>query len=241
MHAAIDHFLQTGDLLDRADIEPMWRAEMIERGEDLSDYASPGLINELSADIHFGLMVWHNTFWLPYGSEQETLSAEVRILRGLGVLPNGREVWVSGQADRVVPGEIQDWKTAGSGWKPAKAYENVVQIATYAWLVEHLTDATRGAFVVYDWSKRTWSWAETTLMLSEGVKHSALLSLWDMAVSIEAGVAVATPHSRGSFGAGRGWHCSPKFCGAWNPCPFKGLIPDGKGDQVRPPISWDDE
>jgi hypothetical protein len=161
-------------------------------------------------------------------------------MRGLGVLPNGREVWVSGQADRVVEGEIQDWKTASRGWKAGKAYENEVQINTYAWLVEHLTDATRGAFVVYDRSKKTWTWSETTLAITPETKRLSLLKLWDMAVTLDAGVAVATPHSRGSFGAGIGWHCSTKFCPAWNPCPFgKGI--GGRDNEVKGPINWDSE
>lgn len=241
MHALIEHFLLTGEIPDADGVLTIWERVMADRGEDLRSYAALPYLMELAVELKFGLMAWFNTFWLPVGSQLELLAVEERVMRGLGILPSGREVWVSGAPDLVTPGQIIDFKTAVNGWKEGKSQSNMVQINTYAWLAEHHTDVTVGIHQVYNRSKRTWSWDDTTLPISTDSKHLALLAMWDMARSLDQGIAVATPHSRGGFGDGRGWHCTPKFCGAWNACPFKGMIPDGRADEVRPPIRWDTE
>lgn len=240
-HAVISEFIINGSIPESPeDTLAIGAKALAEREEDIFSYASEEYLLKLAVEVKFAFMAWFNVYWKEVGSKLEVLAVEERVLRGLGVLPSGREVWMSGAPDLVVVGEIDDWKTASRGWKKGKAQANVVQIASYAWLSEHRTQAWLGRHVVYDRSKRTWTWEDTTIQLNPGVIRTSLRSMWDMARSLDAEVGVATPHSRGnSHTEGRSWHCTPAYCGAWNACDFRHLMPDGRGNEVRPPIRWD--
>lgn len=208
--------------------------------ENIVDYADRAVLLRLAGEMLTGFELWVKDYWEPHGSRMETLILEERVTRPLGTLPNGRRVWVSGQADFV--GKIGegsalgvDWKTAGRGWKRGKAESNV-QHTVYAWLAEKLIEerVVSSTYVVYNRQKSEWTWKDKIILLTPAMRDATLRSMWDMAVSIDAGTGVASPMTRGGFGDGRGWHCKPQYCGAWNGCEFKHMIDDDTAQLERP-------
>lgn len=245
VHKVINNHIVASDIAGLTDtvdgVLLVWAQEMADREdkEDIFSYASHSFLRGKAQEMLDAYHLWVERFWLPIGQHLEIVAVEATNLRPLGILPSGREAWVRGTADFITEGKVWDWKSSGRGWKKGKAEASATQLLAYAWLAEAQTNVTEGTFVVYDRSKRSWSWDETTFRVTEPLIRQALLSLWDLARAIDSGVAVATPMTTGGFGDGRGWHCSPKFCGAWSICSFRHMIPDGKGDLVRGPQKWD--
>jgi hypothetical protein len=48
----------------------------------------------------------------------------------------------------------------------------------------------------------------------------------------------ATPAGESYGKYKRGWHCSAKYCGGWEICPFKGLIPDDADLEEKITHGW---
>jgi hypothetical protein len=220
-----------------AEAMQVWIEEMADKGENILNYASSSYLLQQSQEMLAAHKLWIARFWEPVGQHLEVLTVEETRQRPLGVLPSGREVWIRGTADFVTVAKVWDWKTAGRGWKRGKAESNI-QHTIYAWLVEALTAVSEAAYVVYNRQTAEWSWDDTTLPVTADSIAVALRAMYEMALQIDTGTATASPHVRGGFGDGRSWACSPKFCGAWNICPAKHLIQDGKAGLVRPPQQW---
>lgn len=250
MHGLISRFMLNGEVPGTAsDVLAAWTKEMANRStevsEDITSYASSEVLLALAEEMRVGFVNWITQFWQTTGRHYETVAVEERVMRGLGVLPSGRDVWISGAPDWVFKvtdeGQVIDWKTAGRGWKKGKADSNAVQLLCYSWLSEHHVDVSRGTFVVYDRSKGEWTWSDKSFQITPERTELALRSMWTMGEAIDSGHAVANPFATGGFGDGRGWHCSPKYCGAWNICEFKALPGDGKEIESRPAtMTWGD-
>jgi hypothetical protein len=247
MHAIIAHFMETGEVPGTVqDVLDRWVDELLMRepSEDIGTYASLEALSVWAGEMKTGFDLWLEQFWLPQGQHEETIAAEETVMRPLGVLPNGRDVWIRGTPDRVLmvndQVQIQDWKTAGRGWKKGKADSNAVQLLSYAWLSEHHGPVTRGTFVVYDRAKQEWTWSDKSFAIDADRIELGLRAMWSMAEQLDSGTAVANPFAMGGFGDGRGWHCKPKFCSAWNICDFKALPADGVHVEIRPrEMSWE--
>jgi hypothetical protein len=234
-----------GDVADDMASSPaavlgIWAQEMRDRsdGEDIFTYATRSYLLGQATEMLSAHKLWVERFWLPVGQHLEVVAVEDTRIRPLGVLPSGRDVWIRGTADFVTSTAVYDWKSAGRGWKRGKAESNI-QHLIYAWLVEDLAEIDEAAYVVYNRQTAEWAWDDTTLPVTNEAIRTALHAMWDMAKQIDTGTTHASPLVRGGFGDGRGWHCSPKFCGAWSICPAKYLIADGKAGLPREKQKWE--
>lgn len=220
-----------------------WTAEMARRGEGFHDFTTPTRRIEVAQEILTAHQKWVEQFWLPVGQHLDIISTERKMQMPLGVLPNGREVWLRGTADLVTAEpKVWDWKTSSTGWQTAKLNE-ITQHLSYAALVEHELEIQprEAAYVVYDFKSGTWSWSEFTVSFGRPQIDRVLREFFKMGAVLDADAAMASPAKRGaSWGQdGRGWWCSAKWCGAWDICDGKYLLDDGKATGVRDnSITW---
>jgi len=244
-HALIERFLTTGDRpAFSGEAMEIWIQAMLhhpKHPEDITKYADNVTLLTVAAEMLGAFELWLTSYWQEEGQHQPPLLTETTLRRPLGRLPNGREVWVEGTADRVTAlGETAamgiDWKTGGKGWKRGKAESNV-QHTVYGWLVEPMIQPHRvvqATYVVYDRQHQVWTWNDKRIMLTKDMTYAALRSMWDMARGLDAEIGTASPTTRGGFGDGRGWHCKAPWCPAWNGCPFKFVIQDKYSEEERP-------
>lgn len=155
---------------------------------------------------------------------------EDTISRQLGTLPNGRRVFYGGTGDLVEPSmnQITDWKTSGRGWHQSKA-DFTGQVPGYLWLYGQ----EKFRFVVWNRQKLTWDSFDTSR--TEQQIEAYLRHAFEVAAAIDAGIYPVT-NVQSNFGKyNRTWQCSPKWCGAWNICPYKYLNDDKWEQQVADP------
>lgn len=251
MHALIEGTLNDGVAAYNVDTAlERWKEAMLTNhygAEDITTYAPEAVLIQKAHELVRGHALWVERFWEPVGQHLDAHLIEVRIGAPLGRLPSGRQVWISGQADLVASHPTQqgaalgiDWKTAGRGWKRGKAESNTQHII-YSWLAELLLDVpvVEAMYVVYDRQKEEWTWDDKRIMLTPQMRQAVLKMAWDAAVCMDAGVGVASPMTRGGFGDGRGWHCKPQYCPAWNACGFRHMIEDDVAQQEKPEeMTW---
>lgn len=227
MHAVLEEHVRDGGPLHLHQpdyVETIIEKEAIDDGFDLSEVTNPVYVAAMAAEAVHAYQAWLTQWWAKKEAFFEPLVIEERLVRPLGTLPNGRAVWVHGTPDIGQQSGMTDWKTAGRGWKPGKG-EVRIQSPTYLWLMEDIRGVREGLadYVVYDRSKQRWS--SHLVSVSDTQVDAALKTLWTYARAIDAQVFPPTP-SAPAGRSGRGWWCSAKYCGAWDPCEFKGLIAD---------------
>lgn len=206
-------------------------------GFSLDDYATPEAIEYMFDGVQMAFDDWQEQVE-PRLPDEEPTYIEQKFQRPLAEVGDGRVIWVQGTPDLAYSDRIYDWKTAGRGWKlnnndQSKGSFNA-QAPTYLWL------DGRGlrtfTFWVYDRSKGVWGeyitqWDSEQLLLN-------LKNLEGIGRAIAAGVVYYTPTSDNFGKVQRGWHCSPKYCGAWNICPGKNSIADGADLEVLIGNPW---
>lgn len=171
------------------------------------------------------------------------LAIEERRYRPLGRLGSGDTedpiVWVAGSPDMVTGGSIYDWKTANRPWAEGKGLVRI-QGPLYVWLVEDLLGGLKADLHYFIWDRgKTKAWDVQTVPVQEHNVEASKRVAWQYAQMIHRGVFPATPvrEEWGKFK--RGWHCSAKWCPAWNACDFKGMVQDDKDlDEVRTIQTW---
>lgn len=252
MHALIEGTLRDGvAVYTPEEALEVWKTAMLENhygAEDITEYAPENVLIQKAHELVRGHSSWVEKFWLPVGQHMDALIIEQRIERPLGRIRKeindtqvDREVWISGAADFVAThpsgtGALgMDWKTAGRGWKRGKADSNTQHII-YGWLAEVLLDipVVEGMYVVYNRQKEEWTWDDKRIILTPQMRQAALKMAWDAAVGMDAQIGVASPMTRGGFGDGRGWHCKPQYCPAWNACGFRHMIEDDWAQKEKP-------
>lgn len=167
---------------------------------------------------------------LPNLPESE-VTAEMT-MRALAGRHGDYDVYVQGTADAIwlEDGTIVDWKSANAMWKPMKVEAQIQPIA-YPWLVKESFSVDIKEFTFWVYDKAAQLWAPFTRKLKDNPKQTGAfrLAAVNAAVALEEGTWTWTPAGQ-AFHASRGWHCSPKYCDAWDVCWGKHLIQDGKQD-----------
>ncbi len=222
VHARIEHHLNRGYSF-------AWETELddiIQRDTDgeytIADVPSKG-VGRMIGEADAAFTEWKNDV-VPT-IEQYGDDIEVEVTKYL-ILPDADDAIMAGTPDLVVPDEkvIIDWKTAKADWKDHKKFGEL-QPAAYTAL--NGWSQSTFTFWVFDFAKFKWN-AHTVYVTPKQV--SAWLNLAeDVAQSMKAGIYPAKPHGQGW--TARGWHCSPKYCSAWDVCQAKYLIPDDKADE----------
>lgn len=233
VHAAIEDMLDGCDVPDHRTMRAMWDESL------LNERDGSWLLAELCDDEvkirHWvdeavaAAYKWRDEV-LPTLDLDDDFEIEHTKRIQIGTLPNGRRVFFGGTADLWEPGKrkVTDWKTSGSGWHQTKA-DYAGQVAAYLFLF----GATSFRYAVWNRAKLTWDSFDTTRTQEQ--IESYLKHAYQVAVSIDAGV-YPVRNVQSNFGKyNRSWQCSPRWCGAWNICPFKYLNDDKWEQQVADP------
>lgn len=170
-----------------------------------------------------------------YPKLPEAIALEKEMYMYLGEGDKGN-YHLRGTPDAVFENQIMDWKTSGRPWKDGKAHYSI-QASLYMGLVKQDTGIPIRKFVfwIFNKSKREWQAIRTERRVKE--INAALVSAYDYARKIEAGVYTATPVREVFSKKERGWYCSAKYCGAWNICPVK-YLNDDVDENVLAIRSW---
>jgi len=188
--------------------------------DEIPPTADPDLVRGMADEMRLAYLIWVEQVW-PQIEDWRWQAVEQRLLRCLGVMSDGRAVWLSGTPD-AVSAEPRgfDWKTAGRKWREGRLHVET-QPTAYTWLLNQ--GDLPWSYVVYDRSKEQWDWHESdrTMMQAEAFAYNAYVR----GVQIGLGLYAASPVSRQV--SKRGWWCSVRFCNAWDVCPAKNI-----GDSV---------
>lgn len=237
IHTFAEERLRGNTAMVTFDMLEQWWVEAVEKdGFDLYDLVAPERLRESLQEAIEACAAWDKDVYprLGYGVDDYKsgeLQLELRMEFPLGVLPNGREVWMHGTPDvTFIPDNptvrtIDDWKTARRGWDISEA-DMTQQLDVYSWLAERTEDAQvlQGTYWVWNRDKRYWeplSTSRTDAQVEATMRH-----MWQVARQIDG---EAFPFKRTDVSWGkhkRGWWCSPKYCAAWDVCEGKHLNDD---------------
>jgi hypothetical protein len=215
------------------------RQLILEDGVDWIEYTTEQDRIEFAEEILHAVHVWHKLFWEPYSPSIVDPVSEGRLYTQIGEIGD-RRVILAGTPDLLCSylnePVLFDWKTSGRPWKPGKS-ELELQGSLYMFLAEQNTGIQyrKACFVVYDRSKGQLEelWTERSDKHVETAVKTALA--WANMIAKE--VFPPTPVVWEFMKPKRGWHCSPKYCQAWNVCEYK-FLPDDKSEYEKAVISW---
>lgn len=232
MHLMIEEFLRDYESESRILVAPYIR-DVIERvvaadGYDLNDLDPyNAFVPDMIDGLRFGFQQWLTHFWDDEGRWVHVIGIEEKLSTQIGEV-NGRPVILQGTPDLITPNRLYDWKTAGRAWSEGKGMVRV-QGPLYVYLSRLLEGTTLEApaemhYMVWDRGKG--EWGRHVQVVREHNIEAALKLAMTYARQIEAQIFPATPAGESYGKYRRGWWCSAKYCGAWNICEFKGLVPD---------------
>lgn len=217
--------------------DALWKAQADDEF-NLMEYASDHAVEYLLDGTTMAYERWLDHV-LPRLPDEQPVYVEQKMQRPLAELEDGRVIWVQGTPDVGYSDRILDWKTAGRGWKENSNGQSKgsfgAQAPTYLWL------DGRGlktfTFYVYDRSKD--EWGEYITQWDSSQLSANLLTIEGIGRAIAAGVVYYTPSSDTFGKVQRGWHCSPKYCGAWEICAGKDMLADGVDLEVPIEYGWE--
>jgi hypothetical protein len=200
-------------------------------GYDLDTVASPELQERMADEAIIAFRTWHGEVWEGHGLDRaEFVAIEKPMQRLLGVI-QGRPVWFHGTPDVILSDEAVDWKTAGRGWSTNKEGQSKgmvsIQAPMYLWLSELEVGTLLDRFVFWVFDRSAGSWQQHLTEWSAEAVQAALENAFEYAKMVDAGAYPYTPGTDDFGKPKRGWHCSPKYCGAWNICKGKASLTDG--------------
>jgi len=139
------------------------------------------------------------------------------------VVDHKPEIWLKGTVDCVqeFPQPIIDWKNPGR--KPSNDWEKKrwsVQAAAYTWAVATQSDNGLTEPLGFQFVHLVKGKVHTTLVDSGPAEWASLVALARSAGTLIAADLPVWPLRM------EGWHCSPKWCGAWGSCRGRFAGPD---------------
>jgi len=132
-----------------------------------------------------------------------------------------RRIWLSGTVDAVdADGTVWDWKTAGRAYEPWEADRFKIQPTVYTYAAKHAWGIDNHEFAYAVMVKKAQPVQAQVLRVQRNQGHWEWLNrqATSLAVAIEAELPVWQLNDQG-------WHCSPRWCGAWETC--KGELVEG--------------
>ena len=204
----------------------------------IDEVATPDQVLMFIAEIRESVMAWYSQVWTAWFHEINITAMEQKLIMPLGILPDGRAVWLRGTPDVTTGGGIYDWKTSKKAWLLNSDGLSKGSFGPQAPLYLALTGQRSGhfTFVVYDRATQKWE-THPTVWSEEQVKAS-VLNAWETGKQIGAQGFPYTPFESSYGKYKRGWHCSPQYCGAWDVCPGKDSISDGVDTTVKIDRRW---
>jgi hypothetical protein len=168
--------------------------------------------------IENNLTVW----WNQVRPELRPLAVEYSF--ELPLVPDqSPQIWLKGTIDLIQesPLPITDWKNPGR--KPNDAWEKkrwAVQAAAYTWAVASLTDEGLGEALLFEFVQMVNGEVYRTVVDYGPAEWASLVALARSAGTLIAADLPVWPLQM------TGWHCSPKWCGAWSTCRGRHAGPD---------------
>jgi hypothetical protein len=224
LHARIEHHLTRGKTFNAYDEYDQIVSRDTHGNVEALDLPA-GKVADLIVETEYAYQTWLTQVAPTIEKFGDDIVVEHRLERELGAHTMG------GTPDLVVPGEklIIDWKTANRQWKDTKA-EGELQPPAYTWL----NDWAEATFVFWVCDMSNYQWKAHKVVVTD-IQVDAWWGLAnEVGNAVDAGIYAPTPSGQSWTGV-RGWHCSPKYCSAWNVCDAKHLIADMQGIQVRDP------
>lgn len=190
----------------------------------------------LMAEVVVALEKWLDVPFLTL-RESSVLDVERTIERSVG-FHGDIEVIMRGTPDlirRTAHGsEIIDWKTAGKNWDKHKMSSQFQRIA-YPWMdIEDGGVMAWFTYWVYDRTAKWWVKHPAPPIRDEEI-YALVAQTMAVAGSMIEHTWTYSPTGQG-WGGERGWHCSPKYCNAWNACDGRHLVLDDKVDLTVPSL-----
>jgi len=144
----------------------------------------------------------------------------------------GDNIVYQGTPDLVLKGNsIHDFKTAKSmrKWTQDNVDTNFqASIYLAAWNSLHSDTLDTFYFHIYDRKKVEWVTYETVRDAKQ--QYLALQQARDFGRMVKYDALPATPVDENYSSKTRGWYCSPRWCGGWNICTSKYILP---GDDLE--------
>ncbi len=152
----------------------------------------------------------------------------------------GRRIIAHGTPDLTISGvRMEDNKTTNAAfkWTQEKA-DSEIQPSLYLAMHNIINNDSITEFVyrIYDRKKEDWNSLPTAR--TEGEQEAILKVAFEYGKQVAANVFPPTPIIENYGKRVRGWYCSPKWCGAWNVCEYKGQLNDGTDLQQIAIKSW---
>jgi hypothetical protein len=207
-------------------LNPSYEGATTDRGGHvLEELVTPAKLATSLDDALAMILSWQEDVY-PLLRLSDELQIEETVTKPLGVIgsaghPLSRAVWYVGTADVADGGEelLIDWKTANSGWHESRAHASP-QPSGYGWLYD-----------IYDthfwvWDRKRQRWDRYVTGRTHEQVQAYLRHAWMRAKQIDAQSFPATAWESNFGKYKRAWHCSAKYCGAWDVCEFKNLHDD---------------
>ena len=140
----------------------------------------------------------------------------------------GRRIIAHGTPDLTIQGlRMEDNKTtfAAFKWTQEKA-DTEIQPSLYLAMHNIIYNDSITDFVYRIYDRKAEDWDSLHTARTEGEQEAILKVAFEYGKQIAANVFPPTPIVENYGKRQRGWYCSPKWCGAWNVCSFKGQIND---------------
>jgi hypothetical protein len=205
----------------------------------LDEVASDTLIARSVEEGLHALRLWREQV-LPHLSPDG--KAEGFMFAHVADLPDGTKVWLRGTPDYVEKTPdgvvtIDDWKTAATDW-PKNKHLSEIQPFGYRELYQAVTGvlAHRFQWWIYSRKDQVWRPRSITFERTADQRDAFMAQLLVCARMIADNTFMYTPTS-GFGNSPRGWWCTAKYCNAWNICPGKHLIADGRAFESRS-LGW---
>ena len=207
-----------------------------ETGFSLYDLEDPYAITQQVEELRYAFTLWNKRYEMEY-SDLNIIGIESSKTRLLGVLPDGRGIWVNGTADVVTPHMILDWKTANRPWTSGKA-EVRAQGPLYVWLHEEelVGLPTEVRYDIYD--RKNGVWQEFSTEVTAGCIDAALRTAWQWGTQMAHNIYPYTPAGESYGKPQRAWYCSAKWCPAWSGCQGKALVQDSRDLSEPRVVTW---
>lgn len=200
-------------------LEEWWEEAVAKDGFSLSELAERDRIDASLQEAVQACMLWDAQV-RPLLGYSEKVEFEPRLEAPLGVLPNGREVWVHGTPDVLDVDRIDDWKTASRGWKESKAHATG-QLSMYIYLAERTRGYVIESGTYHVWDRSKYEWVPHVTSRTPAEVDAYLRHIWQMARAIDAEAYTFNPWQSNFGDYKRGWWCSSKYCAAWDVCEGK--------------------
>lgn len=207
-----------------------------EYGVDLGELAAEETIESSAMEAIGAVQLWRRQVEPDLPSTEPLV--EARLEAPLGILDNGRQVWMHGTGDVLYPDVPvgYDWKTAGRGWGEGKAMF-LGQPSAYTYLAwwNHDVFIADWRYWVYD--RRAAKWVLHSTQRTPQQVQAWLRHAFGIAKAIDAGAVYYTPVDSTFGKMKRGWWCSPQYCGVWDRCKGKHLA-DEVDESQSVEVAW---